>query len=54
MKCKYMRVAMSCAQLHDRDCTTFRGTVEHTVYITKSIILCYGWSDSKRVLAFVL
>ena len=33
--------------------TTFRGTVEHTVYITKSVILLYRWSDSKRVLAFV-
>ena len=30
-----------------------RGTVEHTVYITKSVILLYRWSDSKRVLAFV-
>ena len=27
--------------------------VEHTVYITKSVILLYRWSDSKRVLAFV-
>ena len=28
--------------------------VGHTVYITKSVILLYRWSDSKRVLAFVL
>ena len=42
-----MRVAINCAQLHDRDCTgtTFRGTVEHTVYITKSVILLYRWFD---------
>ena len=54
MKCTYIRVAINCAQLHDRDCTTFRGTVERTVYVTKSVILLYRWSDSKRVLAFVL
>ena len=28
--------------------------LEHTVYITKSVIRFYRWSDSKRVLAFVL
>ena len=38
----------------ERDLTTIRGTVEHTVYITKSVIQAYRWSDSKRVLAFVL
>ena len=43
----------SCSQMHHRDWTTFRGTVEHTVYITKSVILHYRRSDSKRVLAFV-
>ena len=43
-----------CVTAHDEDWTTFRGTVEHTVYITKSVILLYRWSDSKRVLAFVL
>ena len=42
------------ARMIDRDGTTFRETVEHTVYITKSVILLYRWSDSKRVLAFVL
>ena len=41
MKCIYMRVAINCAYLHDRDCTTFTGTVEHTVYIIKSAILLY-------------
>ena len=38
----------------ERIYNTFRGTVDHTVYKTKSVILLYRWSDSKRVLAFVL
>ena len=38
----------------EREWAKIRGTVEHTVYITKSVIQAYRWSDSKRVLAFVL